>query len=95
MGIFTKTVDYLKDRLGKTRDKISSSLSSVLVLGRNIDDGRLVADGPAVFGRLRFGPRADAQVVEQPEDRRDERPCFHDSFPNIPLSVSAPAGKFP
>ncbi len=38
MGIFTKTLDYLKDRLGKTRDKISSSLSSILTLGRNIDE---------------------------------------------------------
>lgn len=38
MGIFTKTLDYLKDRLGKTRDKISTSLSSVLTLGRNIDE---------------------------------------------------------
>jgi fused signal recognition particle receptor len=37
MGIFTKTADYFKDRLGKTRAKISSSLSSVLSLGRNID----------------------------------------------------------
>jgi len=41
MGIFTKTVDYIKDRLGKTRDKISSSLSSVLTLGRNIDEDLL------------------------------------------------------
>jgi len=38
MGIFTKTVSYLKDHLGKTRDKISSSLSAVLTIGRNIDD---------------------------------------------------------
>ncbi|MBN1456345.1 MAG: signal recognition particle-docking protein FtsY [Sedimentisphaerales bacterium] len=38
MGLFTKTVGYLKDRLGKTRDKISSSLSAVLTIGRNIDD---------------------------------------------------------
>ncbi len=38
MGIFTKTLGYFKDRLGKTRSKISSSLSSVLTLGRNIDD---------------------------------------------------------
>ncbi|MHC4113701.1 MAG: signal recognition particle-docking protein FtsY [Planctomycetota bacterium] len=38
MGIFTKTTDFFKDRLGKTRDKISSSLSSVLTIGRNIDD---------------------------------------------------------
>ncbi|MHC4462864.1 MAG: signal recognition particle-docking protein FtsY [Planctomycetota bacterium] len=41
MGIFTKTVEYFKDRLGKTRDKISSSLSSVLSLGRNIDENLL------------------------------------------------------
>lgn len=38
MGLFTKTVSYLKDHLGKTRDKISSSLSAVLTIGRNIDD---------------------------------------------------------
>ncbi len=38
MGIFTKTTEFFKDRLGKTRDKISSSFSSVLSLGRNIDE---------------------------------------------------------
>lgn len=38
MGIFTKTAGYFKDRLGKTRDKISTSLSSVLSIGRNIDE---------------------------------------------------------
>lgn len=38
MGIFTKTVDYIKDRLGKTRDKISSSFTSIITMGRNIDD---------------------------------------------------------
>jgi fused signal recognition particle receptor len=38
MGIFTKTAQYIKDRLGKTRDKISSSLSSILSIGRDIDD---------------------------------------------------------
>ena len=41
MGIFTKTTEFFKNRLGKTRDKISSSLSSVLTLGRNIDDALL------------------------------------------------------
>jgi fused signal recognition particle receptor len=41
MGIFTKTAGYLKERLGKTRDKISASLSSVLSLGRNIDEDLL------------------------------------------------------
>ncbi len=37
MGFFTKTVQYLKDRLSKTRNKLSSSLSAVLSLGRKID----------------------------------------------------------
>ena len=41
MGIFTKTSGFFKDRLGKTRDKISSSLASVLTIGRNIDDDLL------------------------------------------------------
>jgi len=41
MGLFTKTVQYLKEHLDKTRQKISSSLSSVLTLGRNIDDALL------------------------------------------------------
>ena len=41
MGIFTKTAGYFKDRLGKTRDKITSSLSSVFTLGRNIDENLL------------------------------------------------------
>ncbi len=38
MGIFSKTVNYLKEHLGKTRNKISSSLSAVLTLGRDIDE---------------------------------------------------------
>ena len=41
MGIFTKTAGFFKDRLGKTRAKISSSLSSVLSLGRKIDEALL------------------------------------------------------
>lgn len=38
MGIFSKTTGFFKDRLAKTRDKISSSLSTVLTLGRSIDE---------------------------------------------------------
>jgi len=38
MGIFSKTAGYLKERLSKTRSKISSSFSSVLRLGRNINE---------------------------------------------------------
>jgi len=41
MGIFSKTAEYLKERLGKTRSKIGSSLSTVLSLGRKIDDDLL------------------------------------------------------
>jgi len=41
MGIFTKTTGFFKDRLGKTRSKISSSLSSVLSIGRNLDEALL------------------------------------------------------
>jgi fused signal recognition particle receptor len=38
MGIFTKTAGYIKDRLGKTRDKIAASLSSIIGISRQIDD---------------------------------------------------------
>lgn len=41
MGLFSKTVQYLKEHLGKTRRKIASSLSAVLTLGRDIDDALL------------------------------------------------------
>ncbi len=41
MGIFTKTVQYIKEHLGKTRARISSSLSAVLTMGRKIDDDLL------------------------------------------------------
>ena len=36
--MFSKTVSYIKEHMGKTRAKIASSLSSVLTLGRDIDD---------------------------------------------------------
>jgi fused signal recognition particle receptor len=41
MGIFSRTIGYFKERLGKTRDKISSSLSAVLSIGRSIDEDLL------------------------------------------------------
>ncbi|MCI0498331.1 MAG: signal recognition particle-docking protein FtsY [Planctomycetales bacterium] len=41
MGIFSKTVQYLKEHLGKTRTRIASSLSSILTLGRDLDDALL------------------------------------------------------
>jgi fused signal recognition particle receptor len=41
VGFFSKTAGYFKDRLGKTRTKIANSLSSVLSLGRKIDESLL------------------------------------------------------
>ena len=41
MGLFTKTASFFKERLAKTRDKIASSLTSVLTLGRKIDEDLL------------------------------------------------------
>ncbi len=41
MGIFSKTAGFFKDRLTKTRNKISSSLSAVLSLGRNLNEDLL------------------------------------------------------
>lgn len=38
MGIFTKTLDYIRGHLGKTRDKIKTSLQAILTIGRDIDD---------------------------------------------------------
>ena len=38
MGIFSKTLGYFKEHLGKTREKISSSLSAVLTVGRKLDE---------------------------------------------------------
>jgi fused signal recognition particle receptor len=41
MGIFSKTVQFIKTRLDKTRQRISSGLSSVLTFGRKIDEDLL------------------------------------------------------
>ncbi len=41
MGIFSKTADYFRERLNKTRDKINTSLATVLSFGRKIDDDLL------------------------------------------------------
>jgi len=41
MGLFSKTNQFIKERLGKTRNKIATSLGSVLSLGRAIDDDLL------------------------------------------------------
>lgn len=38
MGLFNKTVGFIKERLSKTTQRISSSLSSILTIGRKIDE---------------------------------------------------------
>jgi fused signal recognition particle receptor len=38
MGLFNKTVGFIKERLTKTRERINNSLSNVLVFGRKIDE---------------------------------------------------------
>ena len=38
MGFFSKTTQYIKERLDKTRQKLATSLSSVLGIGRKIDE---------------------------------------------------------
>ncbi len=38
MGLFSKTAEFIKQRLSKTRTAIATSLSSVLSFGRKIDD---------------------------------------------------------
>jgi hypothetical protein len=77
------------------RRRRPDAIRKVPFLQPRIEDRRLVASRRPLLGRLLVGQRADRQVVEQPEDGRDKRPCFHDSFPRISFSVSAPAGKFP
>lgn len=37
MGIFSKTVQFIKEHIGKTREKITSSLAAILPVGRKID----------------------------------------------------------
>jgi fused signal recognition particle receptor len=76
MGIFSKTSEYFKDRLGKTRDKISSSLRTVVSLGRNIDDNlldvleeTLISDDIGVETTDKL--ISDLHSLRQKADRRD------------------------
>ena len=41
MGIFSKTAEFFKDRLTKTRNSINTSLNAVLAIGRKIDEDLL------------------------------------------------------
>ena len=64
-------------------------------LGKRFRDGRGITCCLMEEGSLLLRLRADAQIVKHPEDGGGEHPCFHDSFPNVPSSLSTPPGKFP
>ncbi len=63
MGFFTKTVDYIKDKLSKTRSKISTSLSSIITFGRDIDD-ELIEDLQATLISDDIGVKTTDMLVE-------------------------------
>jgi len=63
MGFFSKTVQYLKDRLGKTRSKIASGLAAVLPMGRRIDD-QLLADLEATLISDDIGVETTERLIE-------------------------------
>ena len=63
MGFFSKTVQYLKDRLGKTRSKIASSLAAVLPMGRKIDD-QLLKDLEATLIGDDIGVETTERLIE-------------------------------
>jgi len=63
MGFFTKTVQYLKDHLSKTRSRISSSLAAVLPMGRRIDN-ELLDDLEATLISDDIGVETTERLIE-------------------------------
>jgi len=63
MGLFSKTVQYIKDRLDKTRSKIRSSLSSILTLGRKIDE-QLLTELEETLIRDDIGVETTQRLIE-------------------------------
>ena len=63
MGIFSKTVDYLRKHLSKTRKRISSSLSRVLTLGRDINE-ELLDELEEVLISDDIGVETTAKLIE-------------------------------
>ena len=63
MGFFSKTVQYLRDHLSKTRTKIASSLAAVLPMGRKIDD-QLLADLEATLIGDDIGVETTERLIE-------------------------------
>lgn len=63
MGLFSKTVQYIKDRLDKTRSRIRSSLSSILTLGRKIDE-QLLSELEETLIRDDIGVETTQRLIE-------------------------------
>ena len=63
MGIFSKTLDYLREHLSKTRKRISSSLSRVLTLGRDINE-ELLDELEEVLISDDIGVETTAKLIE-------------------------------
>ena len=63
MGIFSKTIDYLREHLSKTRRRISSSLSRVLTLGRDINE-ELLDELEEVLISDDIGVETTAKLIE-------------------------------
>ncbi|HDS84139.1 MAG TPA: signal recognition particle-docking protein FtsY [Phycisphaerales bacterium] len=63
MGFFTKTVQYLKDHLSKTRSRISSSLAAVLPMGHRIDN-ELLDDLEATLISDDIGVETTERLIE-------------------------------
>lgn len=73
MGIFTKTVGFIKERLDKTREKIAGSLSAVLTLGRSIDE-ELLDELEATLIQDDIGVETTDKLIEDlREAYRDKR----------------------
>ena len=72
MGIFSKTIGYFKDRMSKTRDKIGSSLSAVLSIGRNIDDD-LLNDLEETLIKDDIGVETTAKLISDLRDAYRDR----------------------
>jgi len=62
MGLFSKTTQYIKERLDKTRQKIASSLSGVLGFGRQIDE-QLLDELEETLIRDDLGVETTAKII--------------------------------
>jgi len=72
MGLFSKTVSFIKERLGKTREMIGSSLAAVLSIGRKIDDD-LLNELEETLIRDDIGVETTARIITELRDAYKKR----------------------